>query len=157
MSREKETMEQTATLEKEKENLARELASYINKEKDKVCYDQMFLARVGWVGGNFSGVVSQVIMPSDQCMCNFFWPESLLHISTRHKEKENGCYDQTFLARLGWVGGNFWGVVPQVIMPASHKFSIESSLFKSEPKWLRPGTNQVASLSFKMAQPIRKN
>lgn len=35
MSREKETMEQTATLEKEKENLARELASYINKEKDK--------------------------------------------------------------------------------------------------------------------------
>ena len=36
MSREKETMEQTATLEKEKENLARELASYINKEKDKV-------------------------------------------------------------------------------------------------------------------------
>lgn len=48
-------MEQTATLEKEKENLARELASYINKEKDKVCYDQMFLARVGWVGGNFSG------------------------------------------------------------------------------------------------------
>ena len=29
-------MEQTATLEKEKENLARELASYINKEKDKV-------------------------------------------------------------------------------------------------------------------------
>ena len=69
MSREKETMEQTATLEKEKENLARELASYINKEKDKVCYDQMFLARVGWVGGNFSGVFSQVIMPSDQCMC----------------------------------------------------------------------------------------
>lgn len=36
MSREKETMEQTAALEKEKENLARELASYINKEKDKV-------------------------------------------------------------------------------------------------------------------------
>ena len=36
MSREKETMEQTAVLEKEKENLARELASYINKEKDKV-------------------------------------------------------------------------------------------------------------------------
>jgi len=36
MSREKDTMEQTATLEKEKENLARELASYINKEKDKV-------------------------------------------------------------------------------------------------------------------------
>ena len=62
-------MEQTATLEKEKENLARELASYINKEKDKVCYDQMFLARVGWAGGNFSGVVSQVIMPSDHCMC----------------------------------------------------------------------------------------
>ena len=29
-------MEQTAALEKEKENLARELASYINKEKDKV-------------------------------------------------------------------------------------------------------------------------
>ena len=57
-------MEQTATLEKEKENLARELASYINKEKDKVCYDHTFLARVGWVGGNFSGVVSQVIMPS---------------------------------------------------------------------------------------------
>lgn len=44
MSREKETMEQTAALEKEKENLARELASYINKEKDKVdlrylCFD----------------------------------------------------------------------------------------------------------------------
>lgn len=37
MSREKEMMEQTAALEKEKENLARELASYINKEKDKVC------------------------------------------------------------------------------------------------------------------------
>lgn len=36
MSREKETMEQTATLEKEKENLARELASYINKDQDKV-------------------------------------------------------------------------------------------------------------------------
>lgn len=36
MSREKETMEQTAALEKEKENLARELASYINKEKEKV-------------------------------------------------------------------------------------------------------------------------
>lgn len=36
MSREKETMEQTAALEKEKENLSRELASYINKEKDKV-------------------------------------------------------------------------------------------------------------------------
>lgn len=50
-------MEQTATLEKEKENLARELASYINKEKDKVCYDHTFLARVGWVSGNFSGVV----------------------------------------------------------------------------------------------------
>ena len=103
MSREKETMEQTATLEKEKENLARELASYINKEKDKVCYDEMFLARVGWVGGNFSGVVSQVIMP------------------------------------------------------ASHKFSIKSSLFKSKLKWLRPGTNQVTRMSFKMAQPIRKN
>ena len=64
MSREKETMEQTATLEKEKENLARELASYINKEKDKVCYDHTFLARVGWVGGNFSGVVPQVIIPA---------------------------------------------------------------------------------------------
>lgn len=36
MSREKETMEQTAALEKEKENLARELASYINKDQDKV-------------------------------------------------------------------------------------------------------------------------
>ncbi len=36
MNREKETMEQTAALEKEKENLARELASYINKEKEKV-------------------------------------------------------------------------------------------------------------------------
>ena len=36
MSREKETMEQTAALEKEKENLARELASYINKEKEQV-------------------------------------------------------------------------------------------------------------------------
>lgn len=35
MNREKETMEQIATLEREKENLARELASYINKEKDK--------------------------------------------------------------------------------------------------------------------------
>lgn len=44
MSREKETMEQTATLEKEKENLARELASYINKEKDKVCVMQISLA-----------------------------------------------------------------------------------------------------------------
>lgn len=64
MSREKETMEQTATLEKEKENLARELASYITKEKDKVCYDHPFLARVGLVDGNFSGVVPQVIMPA---------------------------------------------------------------------------------------------
>ena len=36
MAREKETMEQIVTLEREKENLARELASYINKEKDKV-------------------------------------------------------------------------------------------------------------------------
>lgn len=64
MSREKETMEQTATLEKEKENLARELASYITKEKDKVCYDHTFLARVGLVDGNFSGVVPQIIMPA---------------------------------------------------------------------------------------------
>ena len=36
-------MEQTATLEKEKENLARELASYINKEKDKVCQNKVIL------------------------------------------------------------------------------------------------------------------
>ena len=99
-------MEQTATLEKEKENLARELASYINKEKDKVCYGHTFLARVGWVGGNFSGVVPQVIMPSHQFV-DFLWPESLLHISKNHKEKENGCYDHTFLARVGWIGGNF--------------------------------------------------
>lgn len=45
MSREKETMEQTAALEKEKENLARELASYINKDQDKVdmcCFVFMF-------------------------------------------------------------------------------------------------------------------
>jgi len=42
MSREKETMEQTATLEKEKENLARELANYINKEKDKVHRCEIF-------------------------------------------------------------------------------------------------------------------
>lgn len=59
-------MEQTVTLEKEKENLARELASYINKEKDKVCYDHTFLARVGWVGGNFSEVVPQVILPASR-------------------------------------------------------------------------------------------
>lgn len=43
MSREKETMEQTAALEKEKENLARELASYINKEKEKV--HELFIVR----------------------------------------------------------------------------------------------------------------
>ena len=112
-------MEQTATLEKEKENLARELASYINKEKDKVCYDHTFLARVGWVGGNFSGVVPQVIMPSHQFV-DFLCPESLLHISTNYKEKEKGCYDHTFLAREGWVGANFSEVLSQVIMPASH-------------------------------------
>ena len=41
MNREKETMEQIATLEREKENLARELASYINKEKDKVLYSSI--------------------------------------------------------------------------------------------------------------------
>ena len=36
MAREKETMEQIAALEREKENLARELASYISKDSDKV-------------------------------------------------------------------------------------------------------------------------
>ena len=89
MSREKETMEQTATLEKEKENLARELASYINKEKDKVCYDHTFLARVGWVGGNFSGVVPQVMMPSDQCMCWLSLARKLAsYINKAQKERE---------------------------------------------------------------------
>ena len=39
-------MEQIAALEKEKENLARELASYINKEKDKVHRNNYLLVSV---------------------------------------------------------------------------------------------------------------
>lgn len=36
MSREKESMEQISALEKERDNLARELSSYISKDKDQV-------------------------------------------------------------------------------------------------------------------------
>jgi hypothetical protein len=41
VSREKETMNQIAVLQEDKDNLARELAGYISREKDTVCMEQL--------------------------------------------------------------------------------------------------------------------